>query len=586
MADEQPDVFGPNAWLVEEMYEQFRSSPSSVGESWREFFEDYRPAVAAATAPQPAPAAAPTPPPTPTPSPPAPVALAPGPAPSTPLAEPATPLAEPATPLAEPATPLAEPAASVEAVGEPIRGAGAAIVANMAKSLTVPTATSFRNVPAKLLEVNRRVINGYLGRSGKGKVSFTHLIGYAVVRAIADGVPVMNSAFVEGADGSPRVIHHEHVNMGLAVDVTKADGSHTLVVPVLRDADTLSFAEFLAAYEDLIRKVRTNKLTIADFQGATVSLTNPGTIGTVQSVPRLMSGQGVIVGVGAIDYPAEFEGTDEQALAEFGVSKVVTITSTYDHRVIQGAESGLFLQRVHELLVGEHGFYSTVFQSLGVPYEAVQWRKDVNPIDREEALLHKQMQVATLIRTHRVRGHLIADLDPLRWKEPKMHSELDPAKYGLTIWDLDREFLTGGLAGVDKLPLGEILHILRDAYCRTVGIEYMHIQDPDEQRWIQAKVEGVDTRLASEALHHILGRLNAAEAFEKFLATKYVGVKRFGLEGAESAIPILDAVLSAAADDDLDGTVFGMAHRGRLNVLANIVGKSYDQIFKEFEGHV
>ena len=558
-------MFGPNAWLVEEMYEQFRSSPSSVSESWREFFEDYRPAVpetpapaAMSTAVATAAVSTPTPPP-------APAASAPGPAPT---------------------TPLAEPAASAEPVGEPIRGAGAAIVANMAKSLKVPTATSFRNVPAKLLEVNRRVINGYLGRSGKGKVSFTHLIGYAVVRAIADEVRVMNSAFVEGADGSPRVIHPEHVNMGLAVDVTKADGSHTLVVPVLRDADALSFAEFLAAYEDLIRKVRTNKLTVADFQGATISLTNPGTIGTVQSVPRLMSGQGVIVGVGAIDYPAEFEGTDEQALAEFGVSKVVTITSTYDHRVIQGAESGLFLKRVHELLVGEHGFYATVFKSLGVPYEAVQWRKDVNPIDREEALLHKQMQVATLIRTHRVRGHLIADLDPLRWKEPKMHPELDPARYGLTIWDLDRQFLTGGLGGVDKLPLGEILHILRDAYCRTVGIEYMHIQDPEEQRWIQGKVEGVETRLATDELHHILGRLNAAEAFEKFLATKYVGVKRFGLEGAESAIPILDAVLSAAADDDLDGAVFGMAHRGRLNVLANIVGKSYDQIFKEFEGYV
>ena len=317
----------------------------------------------------------------------------------------------------------------------------------MQASLAVPTATSFRVVPAKLLEVNRSVINGYLGRTRGGKVSFTHLIGYAVVRAIADDVKVMNSTFVAGADGKPRVVHHEHVSLGLAVDVEKSDGSHTLVVPVLRDADAMSFAEFVAAYEDLIRKVRTNKLTVDDFQGATITLTNPGTIGTVQSVPRLMPGQGVIVGVGAIDFPAEYQAADERTLAELGVSKIVTITSTYDHRIIQGAESGLFLKRVHELLLGEGEFYDAAFTSLGVPYEAVRWRRDVNPVEREEARLQKQMQVATLIRVYRVRGHLIADLDPLAWKAPRMEPELDPATYGLTIWDLDREFLTGGLGG-------------------------------------------------------------------------------------------------------------------------------------------
>jgi 2-oxoglutarate dehydrogenase E1 component len=376
------------------------------------------------------------------------------------------------------------------------------------------------------------------------------------------------------------------VNLGLAVDVAKSDGSRTLVVPVVRDADTLTFAEFLAAYEELVRKVKTNKLQVSDFQGATVTLTNPGTIGTVQSVPRLMPGQGVIVGVGSIDYPAEFQGADESALAQFGVSKVVTITSTYDHRIIQGAESGLFLKRVHELLLGEHDFYAQVFRSLEVPYESVKWRQDASPLDREDSMLAKQMQVATLIRAHRARGHLIADLDPLRWKEPKMHDELDPATYGLTIWDLDREFLTGGVAGNERLPLGDLLHVLRDAYCRTIGIEYMHIQNTDEQRWIQEHVEGVGLQMSGDEMIHILDRLNAAEAFEKFLATKYVGTKRFGLEGAESAIPILDAVLSCAADEGLDSAVLGMAHRGRLNVLANIVGKSYDQIFKEFEGHI
>ena len=359
----------------------------------------------------------------------------------------------------------------------------------MEASLDVPTATSFRNVPAKLLEVNRKVINGYRSRSGLGKVSFTHLIGYAIVRAIAEAVPNMKNGFVEGADGKPRLVRHDHVNMGLAVDVDKGDGTRTLVVPVLKNADTLDFAGFLAAYEELIRKVRQNKLTVDDFAGANVSLTNPGTIGTVQSVPRLMPGQGVIVGVGSIDYPAEFEGSDRRNLSSLGISKVVTITSTYDHRIIQGAESGLFLKHVHELLLGEHGFYDEIFHDLDMPYEAVKWRPDLNPIDREEAMLAKQMAVAKLIRVHRVRGHLIADLDPLHWKEPQTPVELDPATYGLTIWDLDREFLTDGVGGHDKLTLGDLLGVLRDAYCRTIGVEYMHIQSTDEQAWIQQRVE-------------------------------------------------------------------------------------------------
>jgi multifunctional 2-oxoglutarate metabolism enzyme len=554
--------FGANSWLVEEMYEQFRHDPASVTEAWREFFSDFtssapRPPIPTqgaivATSAEPAP---------------------PGPAPAAAASVPAGSATEPPTP------PRAD-------VGDPIRGAGAAIAANMQRSLTVPTATSFRNVPAKLLEVNRRVINNYRTRSGQGKVSFTHVIGYAVARAIADAVPAMKNVYAEGSDGKPRLIRHERVNMGLAVDVAKSDGSRTLVVPVLRDADGLDFAGFLAAYDDLVRRVKANKLTLDDFQGANVSLTNPGTIGTVQSVPRLMPGQGVIVGVGSIDYPAEFQGADERSLVSLGVSKVVTITSTYDHRIIQGAESGLFLKRVHELLLGEHEFYEQMFSSLGVPYEAVKWHADVNPVNREEAMLHKQMQVATLIRVHRVRGHLIADLDPLRWKEPDLPPELDPATYGLTIWDLDREFLTGGVAGRDRMTLGDLLGVLRDAYCRTIGVEYMHIQNTDEQRWIQQQVEGQHADVSKEQKRRILERINAAEAFEKFLATKYVGTKRFGLEGAESAVPILDEVLSRAAQDGLQSAVLGMAHRGRLNILANVMGKSYDQIFREFEGHV
>jgi 2-oxoglutarate decarboxylase len=562
------------------MYEQFVRDPSSVSDSWQEFFADYHsqtPSVAAAAAAStevravvdeysdgdPAfdvqPASAPSPSPSPSPS------RAPEPA--------AAPVA------AKVADPEEEP-------GKPIRGAGAAIAANMNRSLGVPTATSFRNVPAKLLEVNRKVINGFRSRAGQGKVSFTHLIGFAIVRAIADEVPAMKNAFAEGVDGKPRIIENEHVSMGLAVDVAKANGSRTLVVPVLRDADTLDFREFLADYAEIIRKVKTNKLTIEDFQGANVSLTNPGTIGTVQSVPRLMPGQGLIVGVGSIDYPAEFEGTDRINLSSLGVSKVVTITSTYDHRIIQGAESGLFLKRVHELLLGDHGFYEDIFHALGVPYEAVKWRPDTNPIDREEAMLAKQMSIAKLIRVHRVRGHLIADLDPLRWKEPHTPRELDPATYGLTIWDLDREFLTDGVAGTDRMRLGDLLGVLRDAYCRTIGVEYMHIQNTVEQRWIQGHMEGDQGELPKAGKDRILERLNAAESFERFLATKYVGTKRFGIEGAESAIPILDEVLSNAADQGFDSAIIGMAHRGRLNVLSNIMGKTYEAIFSEFEGHL
>ncbi|QGG97001.1 multifunctional oxoglutarate decarboxylase/oxoglutarate dehydrogenase thiamine pyrophosphate-binding subunit/dihydrolipoyllysine-residue succinyltransferase subunit [Actinomarinicola tropica] len=556
------------------MYEQYLDDPSSVSESWQEFFTDYRREPTGSTG------ATATAPPAPAPSP-APAAAPPAPSPAPPATNGAA-----ATP-SEPAT------APAPAPGDPIRGAGARIVENMERSLEVPTATSFREVPAKLLEVNRKVINGYLGRTRGGKVSFTHLIGYAVVRAIADAMPVMKSTFERGEDDKPYVVRHDHVGLGIAVDVEKSDGSRTLLVPCIRDADTMDFAGFHTAYEDLIRKVRTNKLSPDDFSGTNVSLTNPGTIGTVQSVPRLMPGQGLIVGVGSIDYPTAYQAADPRTLADLGISKVITITSTYDHRIIQGAESGLFLKKVHELLMGADHFYDDVFRSLGVPYEAVQWRRDINPIDREESQLEKQIAVNTLINMYRVRGHLIADLDPLASEEPTMHPELDPATYGLTIWDLDREFLTASGAGIyapvggrSKMPLGDILGVLRDAYCRTIGIEYMHIQDPAEKRWIQEQVEGVSVQVTTEEQRHILGRLNAAEAFEKFLSTKYVGQKRFGIEGAESTIPLLDSILGEAADSGMQRAVLGMAHRGRLNVLTNIVGKSYDQIFKEFEGNI
>ena len=553
------------------MYERFRDNPAAVSEQWRDFFSDYKPGEAPRAAPpQNGNGVVPA----------KPSVVKRGPDDTFPMRRPAgiVPTQESPAPAPAELTPPSDP--------EPIRGVAAAIATNMERSLGVPTATSVRQIPAKLLEVNRRVMNGYRSRTGQSKVSFTHLIGYAVVRALVDAVPNMKNVYIADADGKPQLQRHTNVNLGLAVDVDKGGGQRTLVVPVLKGADTLDFMGFLLAYEEIIRKVRTNKLTVDDFQGANVSLTNPGTIGTNQSVPRLMAGQGVIVGVGSIDYPAEFQGSDERALVQLGVSKVVTVTSTYDHRIIQGAESGLFLKYVNELLLGEHGFYEQIFRSLGVPYESVKWRTDSNDVEGVDIEAHKQMQVATLIRVHRVRGHLIADLDPLRWKEPKMPKELDPLTYGLTIWDLDREFATGGVGGVQRSTLGALLGVLRDAYCRTIGIEYMHIQHTDEQRWVQERVEGHrDEDSALDPLV-VLERLNAAEAFERFLATKYVGTKRFGLEGAESAIPILDTILNLAADHSLDGAVLGMAHRGRLNVLANVMGKKLGQLFAEFEGHV
>ncbi|MDQ3991057.1 MAG: multifunctional oxoglutarate decarboxylase/oxoglutarate dehydrogenase thiamine pyrophosphate-binding subunit/dihydrolipoyllysine-residue succinyltransferase subunit, partial [Actinomycetota bacterium] len=384
----------------------------------------------------------------------------------------------------------------------------------------------------------------------------------------------------------PHVETPEHVTLGLAVDVARPDGGRTLLVPNIRSADDLDFAGFFDAYEDLIRKVRSNRLTPDDFAGTTATITNPGMIGTVQSVPRLMAGQSVIVGVGAIGYPAEFEGSDPEALADFGVGKVLTLTSTYDHRVIQGAESGEFLQRVHGLLLGEDGFYDQIFATMGVPYVPVRWRRDTNPPRESLEAAEKHGEVLQLINMYRVRGHLIADLDPLDMKPVAMHPELDPATYGLSIWDLDRRFITDGLAGRREATLREILSVLRDAYCRTSTVEYMHIQEPDQKQWIQERMETGGPAVTHEDQLRILSKLGEVEALNEFLHRKYVGHKRFSLEGGDSLIPMLDAILSGAADERMPEAVIGMAHRGRLDVLTAIVGKSFSDLFQEFEGYV
>ncbi|MDH2387477.1 multifunctional oxoglutarate decarboxylase/oxoglutarate dehydrogenase thiamine pyrophosphate-binding subunit/dihydrolipoyllysine-residue succinyltransferase subunit [Streptomyces sp. HNM0663] len=590
-------AFGPNEWLVDEIYQQYLQDPNSVDRAWWDFFADYKPgasakpgtaerpaadsaaagaAVTKPAAPAQAPAAAPAAPAQ---------AAAPAPAAKPAAASPAP--AKAAAPAAKPAA--AKPAkAEKPAAGTPagpefitLRGPSAAVAKNMDASLEVPTATSVRAVPVKLLFDNRIVINNHLKRARGGKVSFTHLIGYAMVQAIK-AMPSMNWSYAE-KDGKPTLVKPEHVNFGLAIDLVKPNGERQLVVAGIKKAETLNFFEFWQAYEDIVRRARNNKLTMDDFTGVTVSLTNPGGLGTVHSVPRLMPGQSVIMGVGSMDYPAEFQGTSQDTLNKLGISKVMTLTSTYDHRVIQGAASGEFLRIVAGLLLGEDGFYDDVFQSLRIPYEPVRWLKDIDASHDDDVT--KAARVFELIHSYRVRGHVMADTDPLEYRQRK-HPDLDITEHGLTLWDLEREFAVGGFAGKSMMKLRDILGVLRESYCRTTGIEFMHIQDPKQRKWLQDRVERPHTKPEREEQLRILRRLNAAEAFETFLQTKYVGQKRFSLEGGESVIPLLDAVIDSAAESRLDEVVIGMAHRGRLNVLANIVGKSYAQIFREFEGNL
>ncbi|WP_422736724.1 multifunctional oxoglutarate decarboxylase/oxoglutarate dehydrogenase thiamine pyrophosphate-binding subunit/dihydrolipoyllysine-residue succinyltransferase subunit [Micromonospora sp. WMMD729] len=587
--------FGPNEWIVEEMYQRYLADPTSVDSAWHDFFADYRPAPGAAT-PRPAesagkPAAAPEPDGQPeaaaTVSQPAakpaaapakPAAKAPAPTTAAPAKSTPAPAAKeaPAKPAAKAPAPTADGPQTT-----PLRGVAAKIVQNMDASLSVPTATSVRAVPAKLLVDNRIVINNHLARGRGGKVSFTHLVGYAMVRALVEH-PEMNNSFAE-ANGKPAVVRPAHVNLGIAIDLAKPDGSRNLVVPSIKGCEQMDFRQFWQAYEDVVRRARRNELTMEDYSGTTISLTNPGGIGTVHSMPRLMQGQSAIIGVGAMEYPAPYQGMSEATLAELAVSKIITLTSTYDHRIIQGAQSGEFLKVMHELILGEHGFYDQIFTSLRIPYEPVRWMRDVAV--NSEGQINKTARVHELIHAYRVRGHLMADTDPLEFKIRK-HPDLDVLQHGLTLWDLDREFPVNGFAGRQRMKLREILGVLRDSYCRRVGIEYMHIQDPEERRWIQERIERKYEKPSADEQKHVLNRLNAAEAFETFLQTKYVGQKRFSLEGGESLIPLLGEVLESSAENGLDEVVIGMAHRGRLNVLANIVGKPYEKIFSEFEGHL
>jgi multifunctional 2-oxoglutarate metabolism enzyme len=551
------EEFGANAAYVQGLLDRFQSNPNLVDDSWRSYFSELvgdgagsQPqtgngagTVAAAPAPERKPAPAPKP----------------------------------------------APEANVEAL--PLRGPALKIVENMETSLSVPTATSERRIPVKLLDENRRIINKHLAENDRGKASYTHLIAFAVLRAL-DEFPQLNDGFA-GNDGKPVRLKRPDVNLGVAVDLLKKDGTRTLLVPNVKKANRLTFSEFLEAYDDVVSRAREGKLQVPDFQGTTVSLTNPGTLGTVASIPRLMVGQSVIIATGAIEYPAEYQAMSPEALSQLGISKAISISSTYDHRIIQGAESGAFLARVHDFLIGKDDFYANIFKDLAIPHVPFRWNLDRNPFFlpgdhlREQTL--KEARVIELINAYRVRGHLIADTDPLHALPLLYHPELDIETYGLTIWDLDRVFITDGLANRESGTLREILDILQRAYCGKVGVEYRHIQSKEEKSWIREQIrsEFVEPKpIPVEVKKRLLWKLISAEQFERFLHTKYLGQKRFSLEGCETVIPVLDRLIDGAAARGVKEVVFGMAHRGRLNVLANVIGNLCERIFAAFEGSV
>lgn len=561
------DDYGANSWLVEEMYEKYKQNPDSVDRAWWPILENYQPTQSPSVPKQPAVVSDMT-------------TSIPVIAQTTRVEAKPQPIPAQA-PVTESITVISEAQSGEEQdLVTVLKGMAKSLATNMDLSLQIPTATSVRALPAKLLIDNRLVINSHLSRTRGGKVSFTHLIGFAIIQAIKK-FPSQN-VYYDEVEERPAVVQPANVNFGLAIDIPKPDGSRALLVPNIKRAQRLSFAEYLVAYEELVTKARTNTLTAGDFQGTTISLTNPGGIGTVHSVPRLTKGQGCIVGAGALEYPAEFQGMSDAQLAKLGISKIITLTSTYDHRVIQGAGSGEFLKIVHGLLLGEDGFYDQIFADLRIPYEPIRWVPDFDRDSFDDR--DKSARIQELINAYRVRGHLMADTDPLEYQQ-RSHPDLDVLSHGLSLWDLDRSFRTAGFGGKQKMPFRETLRILRDTYCRTVGVEYMHIQDPAQRKWFQDKLEKPYAKPTREEQLRILGKLNESEAFETFLQTKFVGQKRFSLEGGESAIAAMDEILQSAANAGIEEVCIGMAHRGRLNVLTNIAGKTYGQVFKEFEGN-
>nr|MBA3659370.1 2-oxo acid dehydrogenase subunit E2 [Gemmatimonadales bacterium] len=543
-----------NAGFAQAMYEEFLRDPAAVGAEWRRLFESGIVGEAPSNGTHRS-----------------------GNGAAAPAAE-----SPKVTPSASPAPP---PVGAI-----PIKGPAARLVANMNESLTVPTATTFRVVAVGALEERRRRLNAALQAAGRGeKISFTHLIAYALVQATKQH-PVMGHTLLL-RDGQSYRVQPQGIALGLAVDVQRKDGSRGLVVPVIKRAETLEFGAFHSAYEGLVEKARQNKLMPDDFAGATMSLTNPGGLGTVASVPRLMAGQGSIIAVGAIGYPAEFGGVPDARLREFGVSKVMTITSTYDHRIIQGAESGAFLATVDRLLDGEEGFYDLIEENLhlsSVSYEVVKAtpaaRRDESGPIAPDMLYHVAAAMA-LVKAFRMHGHLAAHLDPLG-TAPIGDPALNPGPLGLTpeiMAAIPSKVLRIAVPGA---TLAESYPCLQATYCGTLAYEIEHISVHDERVWLRQKIESGEFRqpMAPDERRRLLQRLTGVESLERFLHKAYLGQKRFSIEGVDLLVPMLDLTIELAADEGARDVVIGMAHRGRLNVLAHTVGRPYETIFAEFEG--
>ena len=454
-----------------------------------------------------------------------------------------------------------------------LRGAAARLAANMDASLTIPAATSSRVVQADALSENRLLLNEMLGG---GAVSVTHLVGYAMVRAAAASPPVNSAYTVVG--GRPSIVTPDRIDLGLAVDVPRPDGSRLLRVPCVPDAGRMAFPDFRDACRAAIDRTRNNEPPEVHHH-PTISLTNTGALGTSHSVPRLTAGQGAILAVGTVAPPPGFHAMPKHTRAELGVGRTMTLSVTFDHRVIQGAAAGEFLRAIDRLLSGEDGFYDEIFAALGIPFLPFTGTAGAAPAAAYEA---KAVRVTRLIDAYRSHGHLVADTDPLRAVR-RRHPDLEPHTYGLTLWDLDREFPVDGFAGRPVMALRDILSVLRRSYCGRAAVEYMHIADAEVRHWIRARVESERERPGHAERLDILHRLTAAETFESVLHTRYVGQKRFSLEGGESMVVLLARLLGAGAESSLSEVAIGMNHRGRLNVLTNVVGKPHREVVAQFE---
>ncbi len=477
-----------------------------------------------------------------------------------------------------------------EAVVTPLRGPAAALVGYMDASLTIPTATSFRTLAVDVLDVRRKELNAALKAAGsRAKVSFTHIIAYALVRAAKD-VPVITHHFRRENAIPMRV--EPGIHLGLAVDAERKDGTRFLVVPVVRDAASLDFAGFHAAYDALVAKARENKLGADDLQGASFTLTNPGGIGTVASVPRLMTGQGAILAAGAIGYPPGFASVSEQTLRQIGVGKVMQMTSTYDHRVIQGAQSGEFLRLVDELLNGKHGFYEAVFSSLGVQAQAQPSLTVASPAPAvtgavaapSDELLRAVAAAQALVSGYRTHGHLAAHLNPLG-SETSNEPKLDPATFGLTPAMQSAVPASVLNVHVPGSTLADVLPRLRETYSSTLAYEFEHISNTEQRRWLREYIESGKHRvsLTNEQQLRVLERLTRHEVFERFLRKSFLGAKTFSGEGIDAMVPMLEEMLESFGTDNVPNVVLGMAHRGRLSTIAHVVNVKYEEILAEFE---